>query len=230
MGCVARLRTGEDCERGDRIPLGGMGNVHKSVDGSFYPLKITLPSNLTSHLLLSKTTRHPALQSVRIPMSNATAKAGTMCPLRTVGKPGMAMLHMWVNCALHPSGRLIINGLDATCLLATSPPSMTKMDVAPMSMIACNVAIVMLFKALCEVGLNNALVAIAHARGICVCTWTLFEETIQRDNRCVFAAFTCGKSKGCFVESREVKVFAETNLFNLCAIFFSPPPCQAKQY
>ncbi len=176
LGCGAHSRTGEDCDRADCIPSGVMGNVHKSVDGSLYPLKITLPSNLTSHLLLSKITRHPALQSRCIPTSYATAKAGRMCLIRTAGKPGMAMSHRCVDCTLCPSGRLIVNGLDATHLLATSTPSMTKMDVAPVSAIACNVPIVIAFKSLCEVGSNNARAAIAHAHGICVRTRTLLEE------------------------------------------------------
>jgi hypothetical protein len=109
-------------------------------------------------------------------MSNANAKSGTMCPVRSVIRLRMAMSHMCVDCTLCPSGRLIVNGLDATHLFTTSTPSMINMDVAPGSPIACNVMIVMAFKALCEVGPKNARVAVAHACGLCVRTRTLPKE------------------------------------------------------
>ncbi len=54
LGFGALPRTEEDLEMADHIPLGVMGNVHKSVDRSLYPLKMTLPSNSSSHLSLSK--------------------------------------------------------------------------------------------------------------------------------------------------------------------------------
>jgi hypothetical protein len=82
----------------------------------------------------------------------------------------MAMLHTCVDCTLRPSGRLILNGLDATHLFETLMPSMINMDVAHVYAIACNVAIVMAFKALCEVGPNNAQAVVALARGLCVRT------------------------------------------------------------
>ncbi len=50
------------------------------------------------------------------------------------------------------------------------------MDVAPVSAIAWDVAIVMAFKALCKEGPNNAWVAVAHACGLCVPTWMLSKE------------------------------------------------------
>jgi hypothetical protein len=108
---------------------------------------------------------------------------------------------------------------------------MTKMDVAPVSAIACNVAIVMAFKALCEVGPNNARVAMAHACDICVRTWTLFEEE-QLDVITIVSSshLPVARVKVVLVGSREVKVFAETKLLKLYAIFFSSPPRQAGQY
>jgi hypothetical protein len=143
----------------------------------------------------------------------------------------MVMLHACVDCTLRPSGRFIVNGFDATCLFATLMPSMTNMDVAPVSVIACNVAIMMAFKASCEVGPNNARATMAHARGLCVCTLTLFEEE-QFDVIIVVSLsnLLVARVKVVLVGSREVKVFAETKLLNLYAIFFSTPPHQAEQY
>jgi hypothetical protein len=220
----------QDPKMAYHIPLGVMGNVHKSVDECLYPLKMTLPSDSTSHLLLSKITQQPALQSGRILTSNANAKSVRMCPIRTVGRSG-TILQTCVDFTLHPWGRLIVNGLDATCLFASLMPSMTKMDVAPMSAIACNVAIVLGFKALCEVGPNNAQMAMAHACGLCVCTLMLLKEE-QFDVTTVMSLSHLPKAKvkAVLLESREVKVFAVTKLINLYAIFFSAPPCQAEQY
>jgi len=66
-GCGAPPTQGPGCGR--TLVLGvvnilvGSGSVHKLVAGSLYPLKITLPLNITSHFWLSKTTVRPALQS-----------------------------------------------------------------------------------------------------------------------------------------------------------------------
>ena len=64
LGCKAHSRTGKDCERVDCIPLGVMGNVHKSVDRSLYPLKITLQKklNFTRIVVKNNTTPHFAKQ------------------------------------------------------------------------------------------------------------------------------------------------------------------------
>jgi len=114
----------------------GMGKVHKSVEGSLNPRKITCPLYRTSHFMSSKTTLHPALHRGRIPMRDATVNDGTMCPVRTVGRPGIAMSQICEDWTCLPSGKLICSGLVATRLLTTSTPSMMKMDVAPVSAIA----------------------------------------------------------------------------------------------
>jgi hypothetical protein len=87
------------------------------------------------------------------------------------------------------------------------------------------------FKALCEVGPNNARAAKAHAHGLCVCTWMLLEDE-QCDVITVVSLLhlLLARVKVVLVGSREVKVFAETKLLSLYAMFFSAPPCQAEQY
>ena len=45
--------------------------VHRSVDGSLYPLKITFLMYFTAHLSLSKVTVHPTLHSTLIPNKDA---------------------------------------------------------------------------------------------------------------------------------------------------------------
>ncbi len=136
FGCRAQSTKGGGHERVDCIPAGVIGNVHKSVDGSLYPCKITFPSYSTSHLSLSKMTQHPTLQRGRIPTSKARAKFGTMCLVKTVGRPGIPMSHTWVDQTFLPLGRLIVNGFAVVCLLTMLTPSIMKMDVAPLSAIA----------------------------------------------------------------------------------------------
>ena len=53
---------------------------------------------------------HPASHNTRIPISDAMVRLGTMCPVRIVGNPGIAMSQQCVDLTLAPSGRLIDNG------------------------------------------------------------------------------------------------------------------------
>jgi hypothetical protein len=89
----------------------------------------------------------------------------------------------------------------------------------------------MVFKALFEVRPNNARMAMAHACGLCVCAMTLLEEK-QFDVTTVasLSHLPKAKVKAVSLGSREVKVFAETKLINLYAIFLSAPHRQAEQY
>ncbi len=84
---------------------------------------------------------HPALHNTLIPKSDAIAKFGTICPVNVVGSPGMLMSHICIDLTCLPSGRLIVNGFVAGRLFSTLTPSMTNMDVAPVSAMACNAAI-----------------------------------------------------------------------------------------
>ena len=88
------------------------------------------------------------------------AKCGTMCPVNVVGSPGISMSHMCVDLICLPSGRLIVSGFNAGRLFFTSAPSMTKIDVAPVSAIASDVAIVIALR-YCVEGLPNILLAVA---------------------------------------------------------------------
>ena len=88
------------------------------------------------------------------------AKFGTMCPVNVVGSPVISMSHMCVDLICLPFGRLIVSGFIAGRLFFTSAPSMTKIDVAPVSAIASDVAIVIAFR-YCVEGLPNILLAVA---------------------------------------------------------------------
>jgi hypothetical protein len=118
------------------------GNIHRSVAGSLCPRKIVSPLKMMSHLSSLNVTVQPALQSGRMPINDATARCRTMCPVKLVGRPGIFISHSCVECTLLPSGKRIVNGCKATLLFLTSTPSITKMDVAPVSAIAWDVAIV----------------------------------------------------------------------------------------
>jgi hypothetical protein len=133
--CGAQLLQGPGCGRtvspGAVHTFVGIGRVHKLVLGSLNPRKITTLSNTTSHFLLSKITLHPALHSGLIPMREAMHSEGTICPVSTVGRPGIRMSHTCVNCTRLPSGKLIVRGTVAGRLLSASTPSIIKMEVAP---------------------------------------------------------------------------------------------------
>ena len=122
------------------LPLVGIGSTHKSVVGSLKPVEIVLPLFFTSHFSLSKVTVHPALQRSQMPMRDAMVNNGTMCPVKTVGRPWMLMSHMCVEYIFLPSGKLIVRGVLVTRLLSTGAPSMMKIDVAPVSTMAWLVA------------------------------------------------------------------------------------------
>ena len=96
------------------------------------------------------------------------AKCGTMCPVNVVGSPGISMSHMCVDLICLPSGRLIVSGFNAGRLFFTSAPSMTKIDVAPVSAIASDVAIVMAFR-YCVDGLPKILLAVSASDLVCCC-------------------------------------------------------------
>jgi hypothetical protein len=71
----------------------------------------------------------------------------------------------------------------------------------------------------------------AHACGLCVHTRMLLkEEQFDVITIVSLSHLLVVRVKVVSVGSREVKVFAETKLLNLYAIFFSAPPRQAKQY
>jgi len=94
------------------------------------------------------------------------AKCGTMCPVNVVGSPGISMSHMCVDLICQPSGRLIVSCFNAGRLFFTSAPSMTKIDVAPVSAIASFVAIVIAFRYCVDVLPNNLLAVAASDVGV----------------------------------------------------------------
>ena len=140
---------------------------------------------MTSHFSLSKVTLQPALHKGRIPTRDATANPGTICPRRGCGSPGIMKSHMCVDFTLFPSGKLIVIGCVAMRLLSTSTPSIMKMDVAPVSAMACFESIVIAFNALWE-GMPNRWCA-AAVRGcgrgeVTGATLEQFDVTIVRSS------------------------------------------------
>ncbi len=125
------------------IPSPVIGRVHRSVLGSLYPHKIILLLYLTTHFLSLNVTVHSALHNTLIPNSDAILILGTMSPINTVGRPGMVMLHVCVDLTLLPSGRLIVIRLMVGFIFSMGMPSITKIDVAPVSAIACDTSMSM---------------------------------------------------------------------------------------
>ncbi len=88
------------------------------------------------------------------------AKCGTICPVNVVGSPGMSISHMRVDLICLPSGRLIVSLFLAIRLFFAMAPSMTKIEVALVSAIASDAAIVRAFRYF-GMGLPNIRPAIA---------------------------------------------------------------------
>ncbi len=69
-------------------------------------------------------------------MRDAIDSNATMCPTKTVGRPGIWISHTCVDWIFLLSGELIVRGKVVMHLLAMSAPSMMNIDVAPVSAIA----------------------------------------------------------------------------------------------
>ena len=89
-----------------------------------------------SQCSLLNVTVHPASHSTRTPINDAIDRLGTICPVSTLGSPGMLMSQQCVDLIFDPSGRLMFSGFVAILLFATGVPSMMKIAVAPVSIIA----------------------------------------------------------------------------------------------
>jgi hypothetical protein len=76
------------------------------------------------------------LHSTLIPNKDAIFIPGTICPVNTVGRPGILMSHVCVDTTFLPSGRLIVMGCAVGCIFSIGVPSITKIEVAPVSAIA----------------------------------------------------------------------------------------------
>jgi hypothetical protein len=224
-GCGAQLIPGQGCGKSFwlgvvRIPSFVIGRVHRSVLGSLYPLNITLPLYMTSHFSLSKMTLQPTLHSGQIPISKAIFRSRMMCPMSVMGNPGICMLHTCVDLIFLPSGRLTVRGFVANCLFSTSTPSITKMDVAPISATARFVAMVIALR-YCGFGLPYKVLAnAANDVGYCCVFWWLLVAK--------FDVTTITSSLSATVTTLMTSVGsrkgAETKLLHLCAI--SAPHCQ----
>ncbi len=69
-------------------------------------------------------------------MSDAIINDGKICPVSVVGRPGIFISYTCVDWIFLPSGKLIVRGDTAIRLLPMAAPSMMKMEVAPVSVIA----------------------------------------------------------------------------------------------
>ncbi len=105
-------------------------------------------------------------------MSDAIFKSSMMWPVRIMGNPGIFMSHTCVDLIFLPSGRLTVSGFVANLLFSTSTPSITKMDVAPVSATARFVAIVITLR-YCGFGLPFIFFAYAANDVGCDCSFWL---------------------------------------------------------
>jgi hypothetical protein len=80
-----------------------------------------------------------------MPIRDAIVIPGTICPINIVGKPGMVMSQMWVKTTLLLLGKVIVIGWSARQKFLTGVPFIMKIEVTPVSTMACVAAIVIAF-------------------------------------------------------------------------------------
>jgi hypothetical protein len=115
------------------MPFEPKGRVHRSVAGSFPPLKIILPLYQTVHCSWSNVTLQSASVSARISKMEAVDRSGMMWPVSTVGRPSIYMSHMYVDITCLPLVSATLRGCVILCFLMTGVPSITKICAVPES-------------------------------------------------------------------------------------------------
>ncbi len=202
-----------------------IGNIHKSVDGSLFPCKMIFPSYIILQLVLVNTTLHPALHSTLIPIKDAMDSLGTTCPTKTVGSLGMVMSHVCVDLTLLPSGKCVVSGWIAGRRFWMGVPSITKIEVAPVSAITCDVAIVIALR-YCGKGAPNR----CHAAAASFCHMIVFAKVVSDESVVQFEVMIVLWSSTTFIGTLIIwvgsKENVETKWLHLCAIMFSTPPHQ----
>ncbi len=159
----------------------------------------------------------PALNKGQIPTRDTIAKPGAMWPIVWVGNLGMMKSHTCVKRTVLPSGRLMVMGLLAMRLFSTLTPSITNIDVAPVSVMASCVAIVIKFNVSCEGAQKMWLAAAANGWGRCKVTCNS-RSRIQGWSLCLTARTLHINWVG-YVENS----VAETKCLNVYALSPAPP-------
>jgi hypothetical protein len=154
-----------------------MGSVHRSVDGSFFPHKIMFPLYHTLHLFLVNNTLHPALHRILIPINNAIVNLGTIGPTSTFGRPGIVMSHVCVDFTFVSSGRLMVSERMAGRMFLHGVPSMMKIEVAPVSAIACDAAMAIALRYSGFGAPNNCCAVAAIVAPLVTCSLGTFDKS-----------------------------------------------------
>ncbi len=99
-----------------------------------------------------------------MPIKDSIDNLGTMCPVNIKGRPWILMLQRCINLTWLPLGKFNVNCFVAGQMFLTGFPSKMNMDVAPVSAIACNVAIIIALRYR-GVGAPNRCLAMAANDG-----------------------------------------------------------------
>jgi hypothetical protein len=130
-----------------------------------------------------------------------------------MGNPGIFMLHACVNLTFLPSGRLTVRGFVATRLFATSTPSITKMEVAPVSAMAW-FGVMVIALIYCGFGMPYMVLAAATDVGSRCGFWRLL--VAKFDMTTITSSFSAMETT--FMFSVGFRNEAETKLLHLCVI------------
>jgi hypothetical protein len=127
---------------------------------------------------------------------------------------------MCVNFTCLLSGRLIVSGFVAGLLFFTSTPSMTNIEVAPVSAMACEAAIVRAFK-YCGMGLPNIRLTVSAIDVGSLFGFGLFFAAFNMMT--VMSSFVTSLSYTALMFSVGSGKLAEIKLLHFFAISFSSP-------
>jgi hypothetical protein len=147
-------------------------------------------------------------------MSKAVLMSGMMCPVSVMGNLGIFMLHACVDLTFLPSGRLTVRGFVANHLLATSTPSITKMEVAPVSAMAWFGAMVI---ALIYFGFGMPYMVLATAETNVGSRCDFWQLMVAKFNMTTVTS-SWSAMETIFMFSVGFRTKAETKLLHLCAI------------
>ena len=113
-----------------------------------------------------------------------------MWPVKTMGRPGMYMLHMCVDITVCPSARATLRGQSVRLLLVTGVPSMMKICIVPESAIAffANVGIAVLAKSMVSGGditsrgdtfeATTVSISLSGSKAVSIHIWAGYDKSV----------------------------------------------------
>ena len=117
-----------------------------------------------------------------MPISEATFRAGMMCPSSTCINPGVSTSHMCVERTVFPSGNFMVRGLGAIRTFCIGVSAITNNVVAPISAIPC------------ELGINGSVVCTLCAHTFLCDTFEVTNVVSSSSEALIWVGYKTGSS------------------------------------